>query len=100
MVIVNTQIGKLREATQLLNGSVHHLMSFDGLYNLIEDYYAVASCIGHPYIINFISFFFKVIKLFCFIDRLSVAPYWGFVSSTDVSQGATPCVYNCQPARD
>ena len=35
-----------------------------------------------------------------FLDRLSVAPDWGFVSSTDDSQGATSCVYNCRPARD
>ena len=38
-------------------------------------------------------------KLF-FLDRLLVAPYWGFISSTDDSQGATPRVYNCRPVRD
>ena len=32
-----------------------------------------------------------------FNNRPSVAPYWGFVSSTNVSQGATPCVYNVGP---
>ena len=35
-----------------------------------------------------------------YLDRLPVTLYWDFVSSTDVSQGATPCVYNCRLTRD
>ena len=42
---------------------------------------------------NFVQFNF-------FSDRPLVAPYWGLVSSTDASQGATPCIYNCRPTRD
>ena len=54
----------------------------------------------HPEWFNVYNKVLIVVIIFFFLDRLSVAPFWGFVSSTDISQGATLCVHNCRPARD